>query len=216
MSIHSLVSEFRSLCEELSSYIEQEGLSVRPYSSENLPYFLQLPQQTQEEVTDQLHDYLSICKNVYKDGHQLKETSFFIRKALEYYQFDHDPKLFEYIEHPRHIAEFYNLRSTQFFRTLNFFEVTSYTIEDIYCRKWVDLYERDEEITQMMYEKVMDLVRGRSKGNIFVSREHVVKERVSLERLELEIRGLHISTLHKNGELVALASVINGRARFLE
>ncbi|WII73732.1 hypothetical protein QJS83_07565 [Bdellovibrio sp. 22V] len=211
---HSLATQFRALSEELCRFIEEEGLAVRPYATPTLPYFFQLDEETQKEVVGRLSDYLNICRSVYKEGHQLKESSFFIRKALEYYGYEYNPNLFEFLRNGRDVGEFYTLHHTQFFRTLNYFEFTSYTIEDIYCRQWIHLYQRDEEISQLMFTKITTLVKENPQGSLYFSHPHVLKERASLERIELHINGHHISCLRKDGEVQALTSIISCEAEY--
>ncbi|UOF01636.1 hypothetical protein [Bdellovibrio reynosensis] len=202
-------NKFKRLSEELCAYIEDEGLSIRPYSSELLPYFHQLTDESKDEVVATLNDYLNICKSVYAEGRQLKDAEFFTLKALEYYKFEASPALFKILKNPKFITEFYSFKNTQFFRTLNFFEVTSYTIEDIYCRQWIHLYEREEKVAAHVYEVVTKMVEGKGEDNYFFTEKNILKERASLERVEMVINGLHISALKHQGQITALASCVD-------
>lgn len=209
-----LSNQFKRLSEEVCIFVEDEGLSVRPYGHEILPYFNQLTEEAMEAAVVQLTDYLNICNSVYKEGRRLKDSEFFVHKALQYYNFECSPALSEYLKNPKYIAEFYSLGNLQFFRTLNYFEVTSYTIEDIYCRQWMHLYQRDEAVGAKIYDVVMKMVEGQGIDNYYFPDQNILKERVSLERLEILIKGLHVSALKQQGELRALASLIHAETLY--
>ncbi|XGC79714.1 hypothetical protein ACES2L_10275 [Bdellovibrio bacteriovorus] len=204
-----LSSKFKRLSEELCAYFEDEGLSIRPSGSGLLPYFHQLNEDSMAEVVKDLNDYLSICKSVLAAGRQLKDKEFFTLKALEYYGFEPNSKLLECLKNPKYIVEFYSLKNTQFFRSLNFFDYITYTIEDIYCRQWIHLYEREEKVAAQIYEIAAKMFTGELKDSYFFQVKHALKERASLERLEMTINSLQIGTLKRDGQVIALSCCVD-------
>lgn len=193
--------KFRMLSEELSSFIEQEGWSVRPYGIESLPFFQQLVEEEQAATVVRLTQYLEICRKVYSKGRRLKEMPYFVETALDYYGYQISPQAIEQLhEDESRVVEFYCRSHTQFFRTLNFFEFASYTIEDIYCRQWVHLYQRDVEVSQRVFTKANEVLSGAMKEPVIITEKQEIRERVSLERLQLFMNRLYLEPLlHKDG-----------------
>lgn len=200
----NLVATFRELSEELCSLIEKEGLSVRPYDQMHLPYFLRLDSEAQNEAIKNLKSYLEICHNTIAERSSLKDASFFIKKALEHYKFSADARIYDFVGDDI-VAEFYNLQHTQIFRTLAYFERTSYTIEDIYCRQWLHLYDRESQIGEQMYSYAMQLVQAEQMDTMVPQiEEHIVAEKASLEKIESLVRILCISTLMQDKSIAGL------------
>lgn len=208
-TFQNLRDRFRTLCESLALLLEHEGMAVRPYANENLIFFQMLSPESQDEAIELLEDYLATAKLVLKDKHSLKESRYFVQKALEYFELSAHPEFVAAAQDPRRISEFYSLKGTQFFRTFNYFEMTSYTLEDIYCRQWVDLYERPEGLTSQMLAGIAELVEKNSSQTLInIDTAHFIQERISLERLITNCQGLHITPLYQQGVLTGLACSI--------
>lgn len=199
-------ANFRNLSEELCQLIEAEGLSVRPYKIPTLPYFLQLTEEQKSSVLQHLQSYLDICRMVRAKKHSLKETTFFVKTALEYFGFEVDKKVFDSIDLDT-MVEFYSLNHTQIFRTLHFFEYSSYTLEDIYCRQWIHLYDRDPGVSQEFLRCAESLVLGSEQIIVPDIGEHFLVERASLEKLKFKAKTLCIAKLEKDHKVAALLNV---------
>lgn len=203
-----LIAQFKTLSEELSAFIEQEGWAVRPHNKDGLPFFLQLSPEDQERVVDLLRRYLEVCRLVYEQGRQLKEGPFFVEAALQYYGYEVSTEARRQIlEKPDRVVEFYSPKHTQFFRTLNYFEFTSYTLEDIYCRQWIHLYDRDEAVSLRILEQANYVLSGRVSQPVIINKPHRLHERVSLERLTLRMTRLYLEPLRKNGQIEGLIAI---------
>lgn len=199
-------ANFRNLSEELCQLIEAEGLSIRPYKIPTLPYFLQLTAEQKSSVLEHLQSYLDICRKVRAKKHSLKETAFFVRTALEYFDFRVDENVFDSIN-THTMVEFYSLNHTQIFRTLHFFEYSSYTLEDIYCRQWIHLYDRDPAVSQEFLSCAESMIRDGKELIVPEIGEHFLVERASLEKLKFKARTLCIATLKKDQDIAAFLNV---------
>lgn len=204
----SAAHSFKSYAEELCTFIEQEGWAVRPYHHETLPFFLQLNDTEREGTIELLRQYLEICQRVYSRGRRLKDMPFFVETALEYYDYKVFPETMAHLQAaPGKMVEFYSNKHTQFFRSLNFFEFTSYTIEDLYCRQWVHLYDREETMTMRILTEANAVLAGKCQAPIKVPEVHVIKERLSLERLHVQMQNLELQPLTKNGHVDGIMAV---------
>lgn len=190
---------FRILCEELSSFIELEGLVVRPYGRESLPYFQRLTVAQQDDTIKNLQDYIRICKSVFEEGGVLRDSSLFLHKALNFHGFSHPPNAFEDFRNDE-LVEFYSSEHTPLFRNISYFENASYTLEDIYSRPWIHLYERDPKIGEALALYLKNFYKGTRDVISVDVPEHLIVERVSLEKLKAKVKIRSIVPLQKEGK----------------
>lgn len=203
---------FKALCEELCSFIEQEGMAVRPYSHPGLSYFQLLPEPDQNVATETLQNYLKVCRSVYNESRSLKDASFLVQKGLEFFNYHCHPSIYELLKKESRIVEFYTPHNTQIFRTINYFEFASYTIEDLYCRPWNHLYIRDEEIDKLLIQGVGSvLTNAVGAEGVLVPNQHVLAEKASLERVSIIVDGVHLLPLMRQERVEGFACVIDCR-----
>ncbi|MBO9667234.1 MAG: hypothetical protein J7501_10530 [Bdellovibrio sp.] len=202
---------FKKLSEELSRLIEKEGWLVRPYASSQLKHFMSLEKEEQNWVIHRLEDYLAICKKVHRAGRPLKDARFLVEEGLRHYNFSCDLKV-ESIIKPSYVVEFYGKDHRQIFRTFNYFEFTSYTLEEIYCRPWYVLYQRDEEVTRQLIESVEPIIEDQIMDPVFFDMpEHSIDERTSLEKLRMMAKEIAVTPLVQTKKLVGYLNVIQVR-----
>jgi hypothetical protein len=201
----SLPSTFRAHTEKLCELLQGEGLLVRPYNHNTLPYFHLLSEPEQEDVVTTLDFYLKTCIRTLAEKHSLRDARFFTKKAFEELQCTFPANIFDYIQDST-VVEIYLLNQRQIFRTLRFFEVTSYSIEDIYCRQWYHLYQREQDVQSAIEKTVLDVAtRGPQEIIRIPALDHILKEKDSLERLTIHNRLDWIMPLYKNDLLLGFA-----------
>lgn len=207
----STLELFRKLTEELSSFLENEGVVVRPYSSPQMHYFKKMSEEQQRETVSGLKHFLNAAKRVLLHGKSLKEAEFFVKTALNYFGVEPHPEFQVRAYDVDVVVEFYSLKGIQLFRTFNYFEFTSYTLEDIYCRPWHDLYERPESFSENMFGEIERMLSGGDPKESLLFGSHTIKERLSLERLEVFCDGMHVAPLIRGGKIVAISSLVSCR-----
>ncbi|WP_374073932.1 hypothetical protein [Bdellovibrio bacteriovorus] len=170
---------------------------VRPYNQESLPFFRQLSVEEQLRSVTNLQNYISICHTVHQEGGKLEDASLFVRKALQFYGYKYDEAPLKDLA-DEYLTEFYSLSThIQLFRTISYFEYASYTIEDIYSRPWIHLYDRDPVVSEKLVNLLMPFTQG-SKETVYVDvQEHLLIEKASLERLAVNVKVLYIVPLLK-------------------
>ena len=203
-----LTNRFRSWSENLCQILEQEGMLVRPYQLASLPFFQALSLAEQEQAIQLIENYCAVCQSTRYRGASLRGERAILDQALAHFNLQVDPEVFNFIG-PRSVFEFYSENQTQFFRTANFFEYTSYTIEDLYSRSWMNLYARDEEIVGKIIEHATQILSGKVQGVIKPALpEHVIVERASLEKIKITVIIECLAPLMQNGKTVGILSVI--------
>lgn len=152
--------EFREMCLKLSHFGREEGVRILPFRSPHLPYFSGLSPAYQSVVLDRLKIFTEICEMTRKEGHQIKNTASLTWFALKRFGFSFGSDLFSQI-HDQSVIEFYDEENIQIFRNLKFFEVCSYTLEDIYCRPWPELFVRSESgVTEGLLQIIQGFYQG--------------------------------------------------------
>lgn len=203
-----LTNRFRSWSENLCQILEQEGMLVRPYQLASLPFFQALSVAEQLQALQLIESYYAVCQDTRRRGSSLRGERAILDQALEHFNLQIDPEIFKFIG-PRNVFEFYSENQTQFFRTANFFEYTSYTIEDLYSRSWMNLYARDEKIVGKIIEHANHILSGKAQGIIQPDiPEHIIAERASLEKLKLSVLIECLAPLRRDGKTVGILSVI--------
>lgn len=211
-----LTNQFRSLSENLCQTLELEGLMVRPYQMSSLPYFQALSTPEQVQALQLLENYMSVCRSARADAASIRDGREIVNKALKYFNLQVDPQVFDYLD-PMCVFEFYSANQTQFFRTANFFEFNSYTVEDIYSRNWMSLYDRDEGITTEIFKFAGQILSGETKDIILPNLPaHIVIERASLEKLKTEVRFECLAPLTRDSRTVGILSIVRCTDYFMD
>lgn len=193
-------ARFKILSENISALIEEEGLLVRPYGHATLPYFNLLTIEEQEQVLKDILIYFQVCTDVKSQNGSLKDTRLFTEKAAARLGVTVDPAILALIE-PHHLIEIYTQAQTQIFRSLIFFEVCSYSLEDLYCRKWYHLYQRTPE-DQEKLERDIGLYYSQLPLRTMkaTAPEHTIRATASLERNEIITQIFWLSPLVSNSK----------------
>ncbi|WP_347359686.1 hypothetical protein [Bdellovibrio sp.] len=191
-------ARFKILSENISEAIEEEGFLVRPYTHPTMPFFNRLSTEEQEQALKDLLVYYQVCMDVKFQGDSLKDTRKFTERALARLNKRADPEIMDKLQ-PHHLVEIYNTANTQIFRSLPYFEVCSYSLEDIYCRKWFHLYERSPDDQGLLDKTLGNFYSHNPLRTIEVTDpEHLIREKDSLERMEILTKVWWISPLFSN------------------
>ncbi|MFV3407586.1 hypothetical protein ACNH6C_03200 [Bdellovibrio bacteriovorus] len=195
------VERFRLLCERLALVLEKEGLSVKPYHDPALPHFCRLANDQKDLALQTLKDYVEICQEVQAESYSLKDSPRFCWKALRRWGLVPSSDFFDKLE-MANIVEIYTSDNLQIFRNLRFFEVSTYTLEELYTLEWWKLYGREEAVTRDLFAAALDLLSGKVPGTMrFQVGKHQLWELCSegLRRFEVEPR--YASSLRRSGEI---------------
>lgn len=211
-----LTNQFRSRSENLCQVLEQEGLLVRPYQLASLPFFQALSIPEQQQAIHLIENYCAVCQSTRQAGASLRDGQAILDQALAHFNMQVDPEVFKFIGKGT-VYEFYCVNQTQFFRTANFFEYTSYTIEDLYSRSWMNLYDRDEQITRKIMGYASQILTGAKTGVIRPDLpEHVLSERASLEKIKISVFFECLAPILQDGAVVGIVAAVKSSGKFLD
>lgn len=180
----------------------------RPYSRQSLPHFSALSEQERATVLTDMMNFYTLCLDVKETGHSLKDTRFVTGKAIQRLGLEIEEQYLNLIEN-QHVVEIYNEQQTQIFRSFRFFEVSSYTLEDLLCRRWYHIYDRPEEANVIFHEIVIKFYSQPKKSALFVDLPEVpIRERDTLENLTIHSKVEWFIPLFKDNEFKAVMLLI--------
>lgn len=135
-------SSFAKMLRFFCDCAEMEGFRLKPYDSEHLFCFSVLSLAKQQVVYEDLRRYYQICLESIHLHTSLKDNIGQFRLAAKKLGLQVEDNVFSALN-SEDVVEIYTIDSIQIFRTFNFFHLVTYTLEEIFCRPWFELYERD-------------------------------------------------------------------------
>lgn len=154
-----IISEFIHLAHSVVHILQQYGLDIRPYRSlENLA-FAKLPAEIQVKYLGHFRNYAEVMAETHGAGHDLRESKFLIWNMLNRLGYRAVDDVISKVT-DNQIVEIYNAENIQVFRNLPFFKVCSYSIDEILSLPWWELYKRDDQISQKIFQYASQVLNG--------------------------------------------------------
>ena len=192
------VQSFRNHSEKLAQLLVKGDVNILPYKNVSNPWFIQLPESEQNRVLTQIKTHISILQEVLQQGYSLRDSKRLMWQGLKQSRLTFRSDLFDYFQDDD-VIEVYDKDNIQIFCNLNFYDFCSYTLEDVYCRPWVELFVREEPEN---VSKLIPILEGFYSGELnktvsmdFLG-EHLVKETDSAFHHELNIRIKYLSPIY--------------------
>ncbi len=178
-NLELLLESFRSGLELLVNYAAEEGLRLQPYRDRSLPNFRNLLPREREELVQKFETYSSLMKELKSEGAHLFQNLQTVWRALHRLGLTPPEDLFAALEEGD-IVEIYSLQGRQLFRSLNFFAISTYTLEELHTLPWYDLWARDDARQALANEVVGKFVAGEIQETARLQfGEHEVSEKRS-------------------------------------
>jgi PAS domain-containing protein len=208
----ALVSEFRDLVLRFSRMAAREGVTVVPFEGDGPRHFQALSETIQTVVLEHFRQYVQIAGEVLDHGGSLRNDQTFLWRFFQRLRL-HPPSNLVSEMADGEIIEVHDRSLVQIFRNLRFFELCSYTLDDLLSRPFFELLERDNKITEHLLAQVDVLFGDAPRTILWMSvEEHTIVERDSAKRLSLRVRQRMMAPLRNvSGELVAVATHIPAR-----
>jgi hypothetical protein len=198
---------FRELSIEIAALGKQAGVTITPYLDPSLPYFTALPEDQKSDILHQLRVYRNICNQVVASGHALTNALKVLWSSIDQLNLRPPSDLFGRLDKDD-VFEI-NDGHFQIFRSFSYYQYCSYTLEDLYCRPWPKLWERDGALT----DEILDIIDRtiKTKQTVWANtKTHLVRECASNECYNLNYKLQFMaplydqSTNHSNYALVGI------------
>ncbi len=143
-----------------------EGQKLTPFRSPSLPYFSRLSVEQQNKILDNFNEYFQICLGTVGIHQTLKDHLAHFKLTLQKFNFWVDSSIWSELK-DNNVIEIYTSDSTQVFRTFNFYQLVRFTLEELFCRPWYELYQRDSFTNRANLNAVQKVLSGHSTQPIF-------------------------------------------------
>jgi hypothetical protein len=175
-SFESPAKTYFTLLARLTKFAQRSGVTLgasRPGRS----YFANLESATQLSIIDNLRTYVDVCEDVIRDGKPLTDDKHFLWRMLLKRRLRPSAGLFELFE-DGDIIDVYDMNGfVQIFRNMRFFSVCSYSLDELLCRPWYELYARDERITAGIHATAMTFASRTAQDTKYLDLgEHILEE----------------------------------------
>lgn len=177
------VQRFRHCVESLVEFGRAEGVELAAYDDVELPLFRSCPMEVQAVINDSLETYVSVLASVREQKQPVRHSHSGAWAMLGHLKWRHHSELFSRLE-STDVVEIYAVNGIQLFRSFHFFELCSYTLEELFTTPWFDLFQRDPEIDRMHLDMHNDLINGRVRGiEVRPIPPYIVREKFGRRRL---------------------------------
>lgn len=137
----SLNKEFSVQLKLVQKLLQDRGYKVKAYRNPSLPHFSRLSDEHKGEVLQALRAYAEALREVCRYDEKVDMGQFVWRFLLRLGIVPSED-LFSILQNEQFI-QIYNLSQFQIFRSLRCFERCSFTLEELTCRSWYELWERE-------------------------------------------------------------------------
>lgn len=147
----------------------------------------------------QLKSYLKLCLDaeaqgidlIYDTRGMLERTAWSLRLSI--------PQDFTRELIAEDIVEIFDYDGIQLYRNFRFFEISDYTLDDLFGSPWNLLYERAESLTKLLFERV-DQCTSQRKCLPFNIPEHYMRERATSSRKLVKVNLAKVAPLLRDGK----------------
>lgn len=202
-------NKFRRLADRYADYAKQAGIEMSSYRDESLPYFCALTGDLKAAALNSLEQNISLFEELVAQGLSLKDDKQFVWRMLKKLDLTPTSDFFDKQEEGD-VVEIYTLEGRQIFRNLRFFQVTSFTLEEIMCAHWNEFTRRPDEITQQLFALMVRIASGQITETTSLNDipTHVFEELITSKRHQVEITLRYLAPVSMNGAVVG-ALVVN-------
>ncbi|PIS10016.1 MAG: hypothetical protein COT73_11630 [Bdellovibrio sp. CG10_big_fil_rev_8_21_14_0_10_47_8] len=179
----NLTARFARGADQMMALLKTLGGARTPPCNPSFLYFRQLTPEARHKVITMLETTLGVCTEMMAEKSNPKNGGVLAWRVLKKMGFQPLSDAFQsYSEGD--IVEIYNHHHQMVFASLNVFDSCSYTLEDLYCRPWIELWERDPKITALLFEKAIYVTSPECHETLFLNiPAHQVRETSSHEML---------------------------------
>lgn len=151
-SSDGVTRQFFDAAERLVALMERVGIRVRAFAGTGPRWFSVLEESAKKRHADDLARYVAVCEEVAGGGISLRDDQQMLWKMLQKLGVRPPADLLDWLGEGD-VVEVYDAQDwVQIYRNWRFFELCSYTLDDLAGRPWQELYEREPGIHERVAE----------------------------------------------------------------
>lgn len=204
----SNLERFRSAVERFCELAQTEGIPVRAYDGNSPSHFAALSEEAQAKVLHHFEPYVETCEQSILHRESLLFGKQFLWRVFQKLGLHPSSALLDRIE-DGDIVEIYTASYVQVFRSLSFFPICSYTLDDLLCRPFWELFHREPELLARMMTTTEKVVEGKVDNILnWDIEDHWVNEIQSPAPFQAKVRYKCLSPLRNDaGETIAFVNI---------
>ena len=189
----------------LAQLVEAEGLTIRPFDSPTLPYFSAATFGQRETTLKMLNLMVELTEEVQKKGERARDAGSLIWAFCRTWKFIPTWDFHDKIENGD-MVDVYNLQGQLIFANLRFYEIITYTLEQLYFCQWHTLFNHEEEFQKKLQSVCAEIPKN--PHQLYDLRhlgQHRVKE--NFGKMEGIFQPTYFSSLVHNGKVAGFICI---------
>jgi hypothetical protein len=204
-----LESKFKRKLEAFSNFAVQFGLKIEPFSDITWPKFRSLSGPLQQQAFESFVAYSDLCVAAAESGVAINDDRSLAWWAVQKFGLRPCSDFFDKLTGDD-VLELYDCNLVQLYRNWAFFQISSYSMGDLFVFPWPHLYKRDEAVMENLLFYAKAVLSGEHRSTIeCVSPRHIVVESLSAEQNVLDMMVKYASPLFDSGGNIAAFFVIS-------
>lgn len=150
---------FIDLSVKLQKVLGKEGLFIIPFEEPGLPFFSGLSKDQRAQIIGQMQTLLDIANDLQAHNMKVTEPANLIRTFFKKFNLHAPSWVVESIT-KHDIVDVWNLESRLIIASFNFFDICTYSLEELFCRPWSELFSRDNDVHIQIFQLCRSLLNG--------------------------------------------------------
>lgn len=185
-TIEDLRKRFLKASYQLQKIGALAGYRIFTTTNSELPLFTTLPEAAQRHIVNVIEQSCLIHQTVLGEGKDLKNASAVAWSALKYFGMIPPSDFFDKFESDD-VIQIYSIDNLHLFANFRFFELCSYTLEQVYSMPWASLWERDANSLEMMHRTLQATMAPDNNDVVMLNEPaHRVRELASPFKFEID------------------------------
>lgn len=153
-------SRFRELALEAEALGRKDGLEFIPFTDDSLPYFTKLDGPGRAHALWMLEQLVRIGNELHTSDASLRDSKKVIWAFLRVVKMVPPSDLLDRFE-TGDVIDIYDEHHQMIFANPNFLNILSYSLEELYCRPWTELFAKDESVFGTIVETINGILGGK-------------------------------------------------------
>jgi hypothetical protein len=181
--------------ERYCTLIKVGGVAVNPWTPKALATFATYPPELQTRILEGVRKSCSALEDLAVNGIPYRDTKLALWRVFNHFGFVPKSDLIPSIS-DRSVVEIYLPTHTQWFRSQNYFQYTSYSMGELVCFPWTELVEHEVDHSKLFMDIAQGIFENRVTTTEFLSiPPSISRERFSEKRYRARLDAKILSPL---------------------
>lgn len=163
-----LCKRFRALALEAAALGRKDGLEFIPFADPALPHFTKLDEAGRAHALGRLEQLVRIGNELHTSGGSLGDSKKVLWAFLRAAKMAPPSDLLDHVQ-SGDVIDIYGEHHQMIFANPMILDILSYSLEDLYCRPWTDIFGKDETVFETVVEVINGILGGKLRGVVDMS-----------------------------------------------